>query len=487
MTCDASSLIPNLNGSNIAHQTCSIPGATAGQASVSGIQYANALGFFFEHRWRNIGILIAIAIAYILIGALGSEIMTFSSQGGAPIVYSKKSSEKKSPSSTQDVEKSGAVSLAEPKEAAIKMRYSGPALAFKDLTVDIGETKIIKGVSAYVRPGDFVALCGASGAGKTTLLSALSQTNSVGTLGGDVTFGNTRPGRAFKKTIGFAQQMDLHDGTATIREALVFSALLRQPKTYTKDEKIAYADHVIDMLDLAKYQNALIGDEGSGLGVEIIKRVTIGVELAARPKILFADEPTSGLDSQSATHIVSLLRKLAQQGQAIIVTIHQPSASLFSQFDRLLALSSDGRQLYFGTSQDVIPYFERNGAMCPPDANPAEFILETVGAGINSRTDGASKEWADLWAQSPEAKQVSSEIQQLQSEEHVVEDFEDDTDGFNTSTARQTLLLTKRILTNQWRNVTYMYSKIWVHVVCGILVGFTFFNVGTSPSELQNR
>ncbi|KFX86808.1 hypothetical protein V490_08828 [Pseudogymnoascus sp. VKM F-3557] len=487
LTCDASSLIPNLNGGNIAHQTCSIPGATAGQASVSGIQYANALGFFFEHRWRNIGILIAIAVAYVLIGALGSEIMTFSSQGGAPIVYSKKSSEKKSPRSTQDVEKSGAISLAEPKEAAIKMRYSGPALAFKDLTVDIGETKIIKGVSAYVRPGDFVALCGASGAGKTTLLSALSQTNSVGTLGGDVTFGNTRPGRAFKKTIGFAQQMDLHDGTATIREALVFSALLRQPKTYTNDEKIAYADHVIDMLDLAKYQNALIGDEGSGLGVEIIKRVTIGVELAARPKILFADEPTSGLDSQSATHIVSLLRKLAQQGQAIIVTIHQPSASLFSQFDRLLALSSDGRQLYFGTSQDVIPYFERNGAVCPPDANPAEFILETVGAGINSRTDGASKEWADLWAQSPEATQVSSEIQQLQAEEHVVEDFEDDTDGFNTSTARQTLLLTKRILTNQWRNVTYMYSKIWVHVVCGILVGFTFFNVGTSPSELQNR
>ncbi|KFZ16937.1 hypothetical protein V501_01998 [Pseudogymnoascus sp. VKM F-4519 (FW-2642)] len=489
LTCDASSLIPNLNSNNIAYQTCSIPGATARQGTVPGIQYANALGFFFDHRWRNIGILIAIAIAYVLIGALGSEIMTFSSQGGAPIIYSKKSTDKKSSSCTQDIEKSAAVSLTEAKEDAnsLEKRHNGPALAWKNLTVNIGEAKIIKDVSAYVRPGDFVALCGASGAGKTTLLSALSQTNSVGTLDGEVTFGNTRPGRAFKKTIGFAQQMDLHDGTATIREALVFSALLRQPKTYTNDEKIAYADHVIDMLDLRKYQNALIGDEGSGLGVEIIKRVTIGVELAARPKILFADEPTSGLDSQSAIHIVSLLRNLSQQGQAILVTIHQPSASLFSQFDRLLALSSDGRQLYFGASQDVIPYFEKNGAVCPPDANPAEFILETVGAGINSRTDGVGKGWADTWAQSPEATQIASEIQHLQSEEHAVENFEDDPDSFSTSTARQTLLLTKRILTNQWRNVTYMYSKIWVHVVCGILVGFTFFNVGTSPSELQNR
>lgn len=461
----------------------------AGLDTVSGIRYANTLGFYFDHRWRNVGILIGIAVCYVFIGAVGSEIMTFSSQGGAPIVYSKKSSEKESLDSTPDVEKSAAVVPREPKEGVppLKVRHSGPALAWKNLTVDIGEANIIKGVSAYVRPGDFVALCGASGAGKTTLLSALSQTNSSGTLGGEVTFGNTRPGRAFKKAIGFAQQMDLHDGTATIREALVFSALLRQPKTYTKDEKVAYADRIIDTLDLRKYENALIGDEGSGLGVEIIKRVTIGVELAARPKILFADEPTSGLDSQSATHIVSLLRRLSQQGQAILVTIHQPSASLFSQFDRLLALSSDGRQLYFGTSQDVIPYFERNGAICPRDANPAEFILETVGAGINSRTDGASKAWADIWSQSPEATQVISEIEELQAEEHTVDTFEDDPDAFNTSTAHQTLLLTKRILTNQWRNVTYMYSKIWVHVVCGILVGFTFYNVGTSPSELQNR
>lgn len=66
--------------------------------------------------------------------------------------------------------------------------------------------------------------------------------------------------------------------------------------------------------------------------------------MAAKPDLLlFLDEPTSGLDSQTAWSICSLLRKLANSGQAILCTIHQPSAVLFQQFDRLLFLAKGGR------------------------------------------------------------------------------------------------------------------------------------------------
>jgi ABC-type multidrug transport system ATPase subunit len=71
----------------------------------------------------------------------------------------------------------------------------------------------------------------------------------------------------------------------------------------------------------------------------------IGVELAARPKILFADEPTSGLDSQGAASIISYLKQLSREGQAVLVTVHQPSASLFRLFDKVLALSSNGEEV----------------------------------------------------------------------------------------------------------------------------------------------
>jgi ABC-type multidrug transport system ATPase subunit len=88
-----------------------------------------------------------------------------------------------------------------------------------------------------------------------------------------------------------------------------------------------------------------------GLNVEQRKRLTIGVELTAKPALLlFLDEPTSGLDSQTAWSICALLRKLADNGQAILCTIHQPSAILFQEFDRLLFLSSGGRLCILETS-----------------------------------------------------------------------------------------------------------------------------------------
>lgn len=78
---------------------------------------------------------------------------------------------------------------------------------------------------------------------------------------------------------------------------------------------------------MESYADAVVGVPGEGLNVEQRKRLTIGVEMAAKPALLlFLDEPTSGLDSQTAWSICTLLRKLANNGQAILCTIHQPSA-----------------------------------------------------------------------------------------------------------------------------------------------------------------
>ena len=87
--------------------------------------------------------------------------------------------------------------------------------------------------------------------------------------------------------------------------------------------------------------------------------MSIGVELVAKPSLLlFLDEPTSGLDSQSAWAIVKLLRDLANAGQSILCTIHQPSATLFEEFDRLLLLKKGGLLLILEIlDQDHVPYW----------------------------------------------------------------------------------------------------------------------------------
>ncbi|GAA6026236.1 hypothetical protein JCM10207_008566 [Rhodosporidiobolus poonsookiae] len=178
--------------------------------------------------------------------------------------------------------------------------------------------------------------------------------------------------------MGYVRHQDLHMATTTVREALNFSALLRQPKTTPKAEKLAYVEEIIKLLEMETYAEALVGEVGMGLNVEQRKRLTIGVELAAKPALLiFLDEPTSGLDSQSSWSIMMLLRKLADHGQAILVTIHQPSSELFQVFDRLLLLQEGGKTCFFGdigeNSKTLLEYFHaRTDKRCEEQNNPAE-------------------------------------------------------------------------------------------------------------------
>ncbi|KAL6706816.1 Multidrug resistance protein [Coniothyrium glycines] len=131
---------------------------------------------------------------------------------------------------------------------------------------------------------------------------------------------------------------------------------------------------------MEQYADAVFGIPSSGLNVEQQKRLTIGVELAARPKILlFLDEPKSGLDNQTLWSICDLVDKLTRNDQVILCTVHQPSSLLFRKFDRILLLAKCGRTVYFGyTGRDLktlLDYFERNGASkCAPGLNTEECI-----------------------------------------------------------------------------------------------------------------
>lgn len=199
--------------------------------------------------------------------------------------------------------------------------------------------------------------------------------------------------------------------------------------------------------------------DSKGLNVEQRKRVTIGVELAARPELLlFLDEPTSGLDSDTAWSICTLLRQLADNGQAILCTIHQPSGILFQMFDRLLFLSN-GRSLYFGDigkdSKTLTSYFEDHGArQCGVSENPAEWILDITGGGNEI-------DWADQWQKSSQRESIQHQI--IAMKESLSQSA---TISESTTTARefaapfweQLSLVTKRNLQQEWRNPSAGWS-----------------------------
>jgi ABC-type multidrug transport system ATPase subunit len=195
--------------------------------------------------------------------------------------------------------------------------------------------------------------------------------------------------------------------------------------------------------------------------------LTIGVELAAKPDLLlFLDEPTSGLDSQTAWSIATLIRKLSDNGQAILCTIHQPSALLFQQFDRILLLAKGGKTVYFGDlgtgSRRLVDYFERYGAPpCGPEDNPAEWMLNAIGAAPGSKTE---RDWAQTWKDSPEYERMNEELavlrqRQTKSSSAVSDEFEM-ASTYASPFQTQLAVCLRRVFQQYYRTPSYIYSKL---------------------------
>lgn len=476
---------------------CNTVGAVAGQTFVDGDAYLEvAYSYQWSHVWRNVGILCGFLIFFMTTYFMAVEINSSTASTAERLVFQRghvpayllkdgKDEEGKTAATAGGQEGAGDVSAIEEQKGIF---------TWTDVVYDIeikGEPRrLLDHVSGYVKPGTMTALMGVSGAGKTTLLDVLAQRTTMGVITGDMFVNGAPLDSAFQRSTGYVQQQDLHLETSTVREALRFSAVLRQPKHLSKQEKYDYVEEVIKMLNMSDFSNAVVGVPGEGLNVEQRKLLTIGVELAAKPKLLlFLDEPTSGLDSQSSWSIIAFLRKLSEAGQAILCTIHQPSAILFQEFDRLLFLARGGKTVYFGelgdNSQTLLNYFQSNGARnCEEDENPAEYMLEIVNQGKNDN----GEDWHDVWKASEEASGIERDIEQLhQEKKHEDLNIAKETGGgeFAMPLTTQVWECTYRAFQQYWRMPSYVLAKFGLCAIAGLFIGFSFFQANATQAGMQ--
>ncbi|KAF1349895.1 ABC-2 type transporter-domain-containing protein [Delphinella strobiligena] len=508
MECAPDNLVPQGPGVDPAYQGCTVAGGGVNAHTVPGASYLETtFQYTRSHLWRNFGVVIAYTVLYLLVTVVATELFSFVGSGGGALVFKKSKKAKKAlkeapPADEEKVSDSSRSSDTavgadlskeqSQEEALTNIAKSESIFTWRNVEYTVpyqgGERKLLNGVNGYAKPGKMIALMGASGAGKTTLLNTLSQRQKMGVVSGEMFVDGKSLGKEFARNTGFCEQMDLHDGTATIREALEFSAILRQDRSVPRSEKIAYVDTVIDLLELQDIEDAIV----DSLGVEQKKRLTIGVELAAKPSLLlFLDEPTSGLDSQSAYSITRFLKKLASAGQAIVCTIHQPSSVLIQQFDMVLALNPGGNTFYFGpigeNGKDIIKYFGDRGVQCPPNKNVAEFLLETA-AKSPRRSDGTKIDWNEEWRNSPQAEEVIEEIDSLKRQRsRVSEGLSDSGNEFAAPVWEQTSMVTTRLFKQYWRSPSYLYGKLFTAFIVGVFNGFTFYMLGNSTQDMQNR
>jgi ATP-binding cassette subfamily G (WHITE) protein 2 (SNQ2) len=499
LTCEGTSLIPYGPGyDDINSQVCTLAGSQAGSTTIAGADYIKiAFSYDVKDLWRNWGIMIVLIVAFLLANAFLGEYIKWGAGGRTVTFFVKENKELKELNAKLREKKEKKNHKEEDTDASSGLNIASKAvLTWEDLCYDVpvpsGNLRLLNNIYGYVKPGQLTALMGASGAGKTTLLDVLASRKNVGVISGDKLVDGKTPGIAFQRGTSYAEQLDVHEPATTVREALRFSADLRQPFETPQAEKYAYVEEIISLLEMEDMADAIIGDPETGLAVEQRKRVTIGVELAAKPELLlFLDEPTSGLDSQSAFNIVRFLKKLAAAGQAILCTIHQPNSALFENFDRLLLLQRGGQCVYFGDigkdAHVLLDYFHRHEADCPPNANPAEWMLDAIGAGQAARL--GKRDWADVWRESEELAEVKREILHVKETRMAQVSSEDASQQqeFATPLWTQIKLVNKRQNLSFWRTPNYGFTRLFNHVIVALLTGLMYLQLDDSKTSLQYR
>ncbi|KAI0648383.1 ABC transporter [Trametes meyenii] len=364
---------------------------------------------------------------------------------------------------------------------------------------------ILDNVSGRVVPGEVMAILGPSGAGKTTLIEILARKHKSGRITGGISFPGA--GDAHPPRIGFVPQQDVLPPMLTVHEALVFAARLRLPEGLPDSEKHARVDDIMDRLGIAHLRDVRIGDgEKRGISGGEMRRVTIGLELVAKPDVLILDEPTSGLDSVSAAKVAKVLHALAHDPEnptAVIASIHQPSSQLYHSFDQVLLLAH-GRALYSGAGGFApAEHFSAQGIPFKEGYNVADYLLDVasdppvglfpLSSGSNSGTQVARGDSSDDEIEKGLGGSSSAPAPVLDGKfEGAGQASRNKKSWLGTSQYQATFLTQLEVLSSrEWkvlrRDKTLFLAHVVIAAVLGAFCGGLYFHTDQTIAGFQSR
>ncbi|MGW0665258.1 dipeptide/oligopeptide/nickel ABC transporter permease/ATP-binding protein [Streptodolium elevatio] len=224
-------------------------------------------------------------------------------------------------------------SLGDTGSAAAKPRAPAPGalLSVRNLTVEIGGTRVVDNVSLDLAPGETLGLVGESGCGKSvTSLGILGLIPGGGRItGGAVYFDGvdvtgSREAMAKIRGTGIAyvsqEPMVALDPTYTI-----WHQVAEAVRTHRGGDRKAARARAVELLERVHIPNpeAVAARYPHQLSGGMAQRVAIAVALAGDPRLLIADEPTTALDVTVQAEILGLLRELQETtGMAVLLVTH---------------------------------------------------------------------------------------------------------------------------------------------------------------------
>lgn len=306
-------------------------------------------------------------------------------------------------------------------------------------------------------------IIGPSGSGKTTILNILSglvqDRNFEGTLKIDESNQNV-----IRNQSSYVMHDQMLHPLLTVREAMSFAIRFKTGKVLTLEQQKCKCDAILKQLSMGAADTLTKNLSGGER-----KRLSIAVELVSDPSILFLDEPTTGLDSLSSSQFVMFLSNLAKSGKTIICSIHAPSALMVRAFDHVYAIA-EGKCIYQGSSNNIVPFLEELDLPCPASYNPADYLMEIATSQYGNFNETLTEKIGNGLSEG-----YRSEWKLEDSIEHRTETK---TLKYNSTFSYQLLLLIQRNLLLMKRNKDYMFVRFIVCIAMAIVSGATFYDLG---------
>jgi len=181
---------------------------------------------------------------------------------------------------------------------------------------------VLKGIDLKINEGELVAIMGSSGSGKSTLLNIIGMLDNYDSGSYDLDsipikdLDETKAAKYRNKFLGFVfQSFNLINYKTAIENVAL--PLYYQGIGSKERQEIAY--EYLKKVGLHQWTEHLPSELSGGQK----QRVAIARALASQPKVLLADEPTGALDSQTSEEVMSLIKKINNEGKTILVVTHE--------------------------------------------------------------------------------------------------------------------------------------------------------------------
>jgi ABC-type multidrug transport system ATPase subunit len=213
-----------------------------------------------------------------------------------------------------------------------------------------GTPVLLSEISARFRRGELCALLGPSGSGKTTLIRAVA--GMAEPSGGSLHWNETdlEEEDLPPSQIGYVPQFTISNEDLTAAENVRLALRLRVGGLDTDDLALR-TNKLLELTGLAPAAKTLARHLSGGQR----RRLALSMELCSEPALLLCDEVTSGLDAQSEKEILALLRRIAREGNRVVIVVTHGLGEI-GAFDKVAVLSG-GHLAYFGPPETAAHYF----------------------------------------------------------------------------------------------------------------------------------